>query len=79
MDFIGANSYSLQHNNEPLDTIPDLVAYFASYAGDFCLMDHDWYVPRIAVGQLDFPDPANSSGMARVPEGMAAGKQQTRR
>jgi prepilin-type N-terminal cleavage/methylation domain-containing protein len=68
-DFAAANTYCVQKLGRPLSTINDLTLYFERAYGDFCIIYHCWWVPRVSTGNTFFPDPGNGTGQARLPDG----------
>jgi len=68
-DFDAANAYSLKTFGHSLSTINDLTRYFSHAYGDFCIIYHCWWVPRISTDNVYFPDPKNGTGQARLPDG----------
>jgi prepilin-type N-terminal cleavage/methylation domain-containing protein len=68
-EYTTANNYSLQNYGHAIGTIDDLTSYFVRTYGNFAIMYHCWWVPRISTGSTYFPDPANGTGQARLPDG----------
>jgi prepilin-type processing-associated H-X9-DG protein len=65
-EFDTANKWSTLNLGHAINTIPDLTAYLTSAFGSFCLINHDWWVPRQNGGTLL---PTTTSGTARLPDG----------
>jgi prepilin-type N-terminal cleavage/methylation domain-containing protein len=68
-EFNAANNYCLQSLHHPLSSINDLTDYFERAFGDFCVIYHCWWVPRVSTGKTFFPDPSNGTGLARLAVG----------
>jgi prepilin-type N-terminal cleavage/methylation domain-containing protein len=68
-EFDTANKWSTLNLGHGIITIPDLTAYLSSAFGGFCIMNHDWWVPRTGTDGVSFPSPINGTGTARVPDG----------
>ena len=68
-EFTTANNYCVQTFGHSLSTINDLTDYFERAYGNFCIIYHCWWVPRIAYGSIYFPDPSSGTGLARLPDG----------
>ena len=68
-EFTDANTYSLQNYGHGINSVADLESYYERSFGNFCIMNHCWWVPRISTGHTYFPDPSNGTGQARVLDG----------
>jgi hypothetical protein len=65
-EFNAANNYCLQTFHHSPYTINDLTDYFERAFGDFCVIYHCWWVPRVSTGKTFFPDPVNGTGLVRL-------------
>jgi prepilin-type N-terminal cleavage/methylation domain-containing protein len=68
-EFQDANTYFKQNYGRPISSIGDLTTYFDLIYGDFAMIYHCWWVPRVATGTTTFPNPSNGTGVARLPDG----------
>jgi prepilin-type N-terminal cleavage/methylation domain-containing protein len=68
-EFDAANKWSLLNLGRRIISVDDLTAYLSSAFGSFCIMNHDWRVPRTGTDGVSFPNPNNGTGTARVPDG----------
>ena len=68
-DYNAANTWFLQNVGRPLASIDDLADYFDRVYGNFCIIYHAWWVPRVGPGAITFPNPSDGTGQARLPDG----------
>jgi prepilin-type N-terminal cleavage/methylation domain-containing protein len=68
-DYEYANNFSMQNYGTPIATIDQLTAYYTRSYGNFCTMNHSWWVPRISTGTTYFPVPNNGTGQSRTTDG----------
>jgi prepilin-type N-terminal cleavage/methylation domain-containing protein/prepilin-type processing-associated H-X9-DG protein len=64
-----ANTWCQANLGHSMSSLDDLSSYLSASFGNFCLMNHNWWVPRKGTDGVYFPDPNNGTGTARLPDG----------